>query len=203
MLVRLWLAVRDALQGWSLVGWAALAVALMASTIVSTVAEYDQSLPMATRATARTSLALFLAAFMSSTLYGLLPGRRGRWLLNNRRYLGVSFAASHAMHGVLVVATTYWLELEHGMLTLVGGGSGYIFIAAMTATSFDKSAAWLGPRRWKLLHSSGAYFLWWIFAFTYWYGAGEHLLHAFLFALLVACLLLKLACKLAAARSRR
>ena len=34
--------------------------------------------------------------------------------------------------------------------TYVGGsalGLAYLFIAAMTATSFDRSAAWLGPRR--------------------------------------------------------
>ena len=59
MLVQLWLALRDSLQGWSLAGWATLAVAVMTATILSTVAEYDQSLPLATRAPARTSLVLF------------------------------------------------------------------------------------------------------------------------------------------------
>ena len=29
----------------------------------------------------------------------------------------------------------------------------------MTATSFDRSAAWLGPRAWRALHLVGGYYL--------------------------------------------
>src|SRR5439155_1728729 len=43
------------------------------------------------------------------------------------------------------------------------GGIAYAFLAAMTATSFDRTAAWLGPRRWSRLHTTGAYYLWAIF----------------------------------------
>ena len=203
MLVQLWLTLRDSLQGWSLAGWATLAVAVMTATILSTVAEYDQSLPLATRATARTSLVLFLAAFMSSTLYRVLPNRRGRWLLNNRRYLGVAFAGSHAVHGVMVVALSYWLELEYELLVLAGGGLGYAFIAAMTVTSFDRAADRLGPRRWRLLHTTGAYYLWGIFAFAYWGHAADSLAYAAVFGFLLACLLLKLSVKLAQVRGGR
>ena len=38
------------------------------------------------------------------------------------------------------------------IVTYLGGGLGYILIAAMAATSFDRSARWLGARRWRLLH---------------------------------------------------
>jgi hypothetical protein len=37
------------------------------------------------------------------------------------------------------------------------------FIAAMTATSFDRTAAWLGPRRWQRLHTVGGWLVWFIF----------------------------------------
>ena len=30
----------------------------------------------------------------------------------------------------------------------------------MTATSFDSSAAWLGPRQWRLLHLIGGCYIW-------------------------------------------
>ena len=37
----------------------------------------------------------------------------------------------------------------------------------MAATSFDRTAAWLGRRRWKVLHTVGGYYLWFVFLFTY------------------------------------
>ena len=185
------------IKGWPIVAWAAVAVAAMVAAILVWVGDYDVSLPMATRATGRTSLAFFLAAFMASTLYRILPAGRGRWLLKNRRYLGVSFAASHAIHAVLLTATINRLQLDYSPITLAGGGLGYVFIAAMAATSFDRTAAWLGRKRWRLLHSVGAYALWGIFVVTYLGEAGEHPLHAVLLGLLVVCLLLKLGVRFA------
>jgi DMSO/TMAO reductase YedYZ heme-binding membrane subunit len=44
---------------------------------------------------------------------------------------------------------------------------GYVFIFAMAATSFDASAAWLGRRAWKILHSVGAWYLWLVFLLSY------------------------------------
>ena len=46
-------------------------------------------------------------------------------------------------------------------------GWSALAIAAMTATSFDRSAAWLGPRRWKRLHTTGVYYIWIIFFVSY------------------------------------
>lgn len=37
----------------------------------------------------------------------------------------------------------------------------------MTAASFDPSAAWLGPRRWRRLHLCGLHYLWFVFLLTY------------------------------------
>jgi hypothetical protein len=34
----------------------------------------------------------------------------------------------------------------------------------MTATSFDRTAAWLGTRRWRLLHLMGGWYIWLSFA---------------------------------------
>jgi hypothetical protein len=34
----------------------------------------------------------------------------------------------------------------------------------MTATSFDRTAAWLGPRKWRLLHLIGGWYIWISFA---------------------------------------
>jgi hypothetical protein len=124
------------------------------------------------RLTARTSLVLFLLAFTASAVHRLWPRPRiPRWLLANRRYLGLSFAASHGLHLLAIVALAarypdeFWGHTQTS--TIVGGGIGYIFVALMAATSNDASVAWLGPRRWKLLHTVGAYWIWAIFLVSY------------------------------------
>jgi hypothetical protein len=48
---------------------------------------------------------------------------------------------------------------------LLGGGLGFVFIAAMAATSSD--AALKALARWTLLHRTGVWYLWFVFAFTF------------------------------------
>jgi hypothetical protein len=52
-------------------------------------------------------------------------------------------------------------------VTVVFGGLAYALLAAMLATSFDRSAAWLGRRRWRALHTTGIWYISFIFASTY------------------------------------
>jgi hypothetical protein len=37
----------------------------------------------------------------------------------------------------------------------------------MTLTSFDRTAAWIGPRAWRILHTTGVYYIWLIFFISY------------------------------------
>jgi DMSO/TMAO reductase YedYZ heme-binding membrane subunit len=116
-------------------------------------------------------VAIFLLAFSASSLHRLWRSPASAWLLRNRRQIGVSFAVSHALHAAFLV----WFALGWpdsfrdtvAASTLAFGSLGYVFVAAMTATSFDRSAAWLGRRRWKLLHGTGAWVLWGIFFATF------------------------------------
>ena len=59
---------------------------------------------MVIRFTARTSLLLFCLAFSAAALARLWPNAWTRWQRRNRRYLGVTFAASHAIHAVAIAA---------------------------------------------------------------------------------------------------
>lgn len=47
------------------------------------------------------------------------------------------------------------------------GGIGYAFIIAMSATSFDRTAAVIGPRIWRALHLLGGYYLWFQFMVSF------------------------------------
>ena len=153
-----------ALAGWPIVGWMALLVAALCSAIFLAAGGGEAGWRAAIRMSARTSLVLFAAAFVASSLRIVWPNVFTRWLLVNRRYVGVSFAASHAIHLVAIVTLALVaVDFRLDPATLIAGGLAYVFLAAMTATSFDRSAAWLGPRRWHQLHRTGMYYCWVIF----------------------------------------
>lgn len=125
------------------------------------------------RATARSSLVLFLLAYTASGLRAIWNRAGTRWLLRNRRYVGLSMAASHALHLAALVALVRVSGEAVDPATLVAGGLAYAVLAAMAATSFDRSAAWLGPRRWGRLHRAGMHYLWLVFALTMLPAAGR------------------------------
>lgn len=151
-------------QKWNIVGFSALAIAAMLASILLIHGIDEQSMRIAIRATARTSCILFVSAFIASSVRKIWSNQLSTWLLKNRRYLGVSFAVSHGFHalaiiGLAIVTPHTAVETDHG------GNLGYLFIIALTATSFDRTAKLLSPNAWKILHTVGAYYLW--LALTY------------------------------------
>lgn len=119
---------------------------------------------MVVRFTARTSLLFFCLAFSAAALARLWPNAWTRWQRRNRRYLGVTFAASHALHAVALAAFAAMdpagFAAATNLASYVFGSIGYAVIAAMTVTSFDRTAAAIGPRAWRTLHLVGGYYLW-------------------------------------------
>ena len=124
------------------------------------------------RDTARISAALFTFAFAASSLHTLFARTWTNWLLLNRRYIGVSFAVSHTVHLLTLAVLFVWFThqfIEQSLMrvAVMGGALAYIFIALMTLTSFDRTAAMIGPRAWRILHTAGSYYIWIIFAQSY------------------------------------
>lgn len=156
------------MTGWRLVGGLSFLVAAMTAGLIVSHGGDVEGLRVAIRATARTSLLLFVLAFTASAMVELVPSDATRWQRRNRRYLGVSFAVSHFIHlgAILALASVdralFW-KLTN-ITTIMLAGTAYLFIAAMAATSFDRTAAWLGPRKWRLLHLIGGWYIWISFA---------------------------------------
>jgi len=154
---------QDWFEGWRL--FAVLALTLMVLSIwIAGMRQFEvDGVRMVIRFTARTSLLLFCLAFSADALARLWPNAWTRWQRRNRRYLGVSFAASHAIHAVAIVAfaaiSPPLFREATSAASFIFGGIGYAFIIAMTATSFDRSADAIGPRAWRILHLSGGYYL--------------------------------------------
>jgi DMSO/TMAO reductase YedYZ heme-binding membrane subunit len=189
------------LRGWPIVGWAALSLHLMVAVTLLVWGVGEDGVRAVIRYTARTSFALFTLAFVASALHRLRHSSFSRWLLTNRRYVGVSFAVSHGLHLVAIlvlarISAAFVAELEAG--TIIGGGLGFVFVGLLAATSFDVSAAWLGPRWWRRLHLTGLYYLWFIFFVSYLPRA----LQDVLYAPFVVVLLAGVAARIAASRRR-
>jgi sulfoxide reductase heme-binding subunit YedZ len=152
-----------AFQGWSLVAWIAVAIAIMVSLVWLFYGINEQGMRIAIRATARTSCILFLSAFVASSLCRIWSTSLTAWLMKNRRYLGLSFAVSHTYHAL--AWSGLWFVTSGAAPKFDPGGTlGYAFLIAMTVTSFQPPARWIGQRNWKILHTTGMYFFW--LAFT-------------------------------------
>jgi hypothetical protein len=193
---------RDSLAGWRIVGWCALAVTSMSAAILATYGSGEPGLRAVIRGSAQTSFLLFTSAFAAAALAQTWPSRLSRWMRRNRRYLGVSFAVSHFIHLVAIVSLVRRLgdQAELDAPTLVSGGLAYVFSAAMTATSFDRSAAWIGPRAWRALHTAGVYYIWFIFFISY---APRAAIESVLYLPFVLILLAALALRVVARRRLR
>jgi methionine sulfoxide reductase heme-binding subunit len=193
-------------EGWHLV--AALTLILIALSVwIAGMRQFElDGVRMVIRFTARTSLLLFALAFSAAALARLWPSPWTRWQRRNRRYLGVSFAASHAIHAMAIIRFAAMAPADYmaatSAATYLFGGIGYGFIIAMTATSFDRTAAAIGPRAWRVLHLCGGYYLWFQFMVSF----GKRIPAMPLYALFLIPLLAVMALRLIAmmsASSRR
>jgi len=158
-------------EGWRL--FAVLAATLIALAVwIAAMRQFEvDGVRMVIRFTARTSLALYCLAFSAGALARLWSNGWTRWLRRNRRHIGLSFATSHAIHAVAIACFAATAPADFMAATSVAsyafGGIGYACIMAMSATSFDRAAAALGPRRWRILHLACGYYLWFQFMVSF------------------------------------
>lgn len=156
-------------QGWRLVGVASAALVASQALLFAAGGTDEAGLRLLVAVSARISVVLFLLVFVAAPARRFWANETTRWMLRNRRYLGVSFGVAHFIHlfDIVLLATLLGNAFEMNAATLYGGGLAYVLLAAMMATSFDRSAHWLGPRYWKWLHRAGLYWLWFIFMQSY------------------------------------
>ncbi|MBT4381262.1 MAG: hypothetical protein HOD26_20910 [Gammaproteobacteria bacterium] len=107
---------------------------------------------------------IFLA-FAASAMAQLFPGNISSWLLRNRRYLGLSFAAGFGWQAVFIAvlftlySPYYWEEL-HKTSDLVLRIGSYALLIAMTITSFFPVRRRLRTEHWHWLQLVGVWYFW-------------------------------------------
>ena len=185
-----------AVEAWRLFWLLALALSV-ANCLGLPFADFhsaDGTGPMIQRSV-RYALPFFLLAFTASSLARLWPSQPTKWLLRNRRYVGLGFAFGMAWHLSFVGYSIFSFGLSASGLTARGltlDLVGFTFLLLMTLTSFRWSARRLTAANWRRLHKTGAYVIW--FVATYIYARHlEDILHVVAFSVLIAAWLLRVA----------
>jgi methionine sulfoxide reductase heme-binding subunit len=195
------------LRGWSLTRWIAIALLAKSAAILVFMGIGEPGVRTLIRATARTSALLFLAAFLARPLRQFWRSDLSAYLLANRRYLGVSMAVSHLLHGMAIgwLIHSFPASYSSNTIALAFGSLGFVFIAAMAATSSDAAVRMLGRVTWTRLHRTGAWYLWFIFTGTFEGSARQssNIVEAAFTALFIGAALLRAAAWIATRRARR
>lgn len=183
-------------EGWGLFWTLTLTLAAMSLGFLFVLGWDTDGYRMVIRSTARNSLVLFLAAFAASAAFKLWPAPFTRWLRRNRRQLALGFAMSHFIHALAIIALwqtdpgVFWVLTNPK--SLVTGGTAYLFIALLAATSFDRMVKALGPKAWGRLHWWGV----WIVALSFIFTNGKRIpvsgWYALPVALVVAVIVLRM-----------
>ena len=83
-------------------------------------------------------------------------------IMQARRRLGLSFALSHLVHLLAIVALVELVYAgDYSQLGEIAAGIViYLFIFAMAFTSNNASVKLLGAKNWTILHKTGSYLIW-------------------------------------------
>ncbi len=158
---------RPGLQGPRIVYLSIVGFGLMCGLGFGANGSIEDAIRLAIRETARTTLLIFVVIFCTSAMRRRWRTPATKYLIGNRRYLGLSAAVSHAYHLVFIL-TLYGLGLggDTPILTVIGGGWGFVMLAAMAATSNDASQRAL-RKNWRRVHLLGLWTVWIIYAVSY------------------------------------
>jgi methionine sulfoxide reductase heme-binding subunit len=193
--------------GWRVTLAASCVVFLTVASLLFVNGLGEAGLRSVVRATARTSFALFVAAFAARALLALRPARPSRWLAENQPHLFASFALSHLLHAAALAALAWRTggsSLEgRGAVELAGGAAAYLFILAGAAPVFTRAARWLEAHRpAAAARNAGLYYVWFVFLFAYGGRAATSARYAPFVALLSAALALRVVVALSAKTPR-
>ena len=161
-------------------GWALFSIVVVpmcsAALLAMTAVDLSSSLGISSmiQFSVRLAVPWLFIAFCASSLVAIFPGEFSRWILRNRRMFGLCFATGMAWQLFFIVWLVvghfdYYIEEAYDYLSLLEQVPGYVLLIAMTVTSFRFGRSKLSPKQWKILHTGGIYFIWFVVWTTYWF----------------------------------
>jgi len=170
---------------------AAIAVVIAAMTIgiLAFVSPFPVAAHALVRWTARTSLVMFSLAYVARPAVQLWPGPVTKWLLAERKWIGLGFATSHAAHlaGIIMIASPdFGAFIRAQPPTNAVAALTFLALFAMAVTSIERVKRAMPARAWKMLHRTGIHLAWISFAATYVTAIGASPLYAIPSAVVLA-----------------
>ncbi|MDB4955138.1 MAG: putative sulfite oxidase subunit YedZ [Myxococcales bacterium] len=142
-----------------------------------------QTLLVALRSLTKVSVLVFILVFVTRPLHDLVRSSVTTWMLANRRYLGLSFAAWHLMHwpilGSLMALEGPALFWKYSKDFAIPAGCVLLVISLMAATSSNRAVRFLGKPLWSAIHTVGLYTIWVWFFRVYWLRLPKHEIHGY------------------------
>jgi DMSO/TMAO reductase YedYZ heme-binding membrane subunit len=163
------------INGWRLYSLIMIPTSLVVlSAMLSVDLSRGEEISSLIQVSVRLSVPWLYLAFAASALQSLFPGDFGRWLMRNRRYIGLSFAGGMAWQLVFILwmvigFTRYYAEDVYLLADIAVQIPGYLFLMAMAVTSFMPVRRRMNTKQWRTLHRIGIYFLWGTVWSTYWF----------------------------------
>jgi hypothetical protein len=163
------------LNGWSLFALVTTPICLVVGIAMMRVdLSSAEDISSLIQLSVRCSVPWLYLAFAASSLQRLFPGAITRWMMRNRRTFGLCFAAGMAWQLTFIVwmVTGFWsyyADEVYLFSDIIVQIPGYLFLIAMTLTSFMPVRRRLSSKQWRMLHTTGIYFLWGTVWSTYWY----------------------------------
>jgi len=110
-----------------------------------------------------------------SSLQILFPNAFTRWLMRNRKYIGLVFAVAMAWQGLFIFIMSYYFHDYYFSEVYyfrdeIEGSIGYIFLMVMVLTSFKFGSKMVSSSQWRIIHKTGVYFLWAYPFSVYWWS---------------------------------
>ena len=163
------------INGWNLFWLISLPIStVMVFSMMSVELSSARAVSSMIELSVRCAIPLLFVAFAASSVNVLFPGSFGRWILRNRKFIGLSFAAAMAWQLLFILwmvtqYTEYYVEEVYALSDVIEGVGGYLLLIAMVLTSFKLGRSRLSARQWKFLHKTGIYWLWIYAWITYWW----------------------------------
>lgn len=185
-------------EGWPLLGVLSALLFAMTVTVLGLNGVGEPGVRALIRATARSSLLLFCAAYSATALLRFWPSAHTRWLLRNRRSVGLGFAVSHAIHYAAVYVVSqldpqqFFVEEGRALTDFVTVYTVFMLLS-MVVLSFDATQRWVGRRVWHGVHWFMSLGFWLAFMASYGGRAAGDLDYAPFAALLIVTMGLRIA----------
>jgi methionine sulfoxide reductase heme-binding subunit len=145
-------------------------LAMCAWIVLASEGDREQTALTVVRWTARTSLVVFVLAYVARPAQQLWRTTFTRSLLAERKWIGLGFATSHLAHlaGILAFASTdFGAFLRAQPPTNAIAALTFLLLFAMALTSIERVKRKLSARSWKRLHRTGMHLAWLSFTATY------------------------------------